>query len=230
MHLEAGVGPSSPETYNQQTWRTTMNQGNRITFEDHHRQHGNYWQAQYFEDSRVQKRCFKTWKVRRKRHWAFYSFPHVLHTNSSYYSLTWENHYAIYSFLPWAEQSTYIISFVSHVRTTLATLQALTSFWPYAHSSHLGFFLVWWRRGGRGGTFYLHHQFCFTRWHDSCHSTGSYFFLALCSQQTFRVYWGGGEAGEHFTYHQFCFTGWNDSCHSIYRLLLLSGLMLTATI
>ena len=91
-------------------------------------------------------------------------------------------------------------------------------------------FLVWWRRGGRGGTFYLHHQFCFTRWHDSCHSTGSYFFLALCSQQTFRVYWDGGEAGEHFTYHQFCFTGWNDSCHSIYRLLLLSGLMLTASI
>ena len=32
---------------------------------------------------------------------------------------------------------------------TLANLQALTSFWPYAHSSHLGFIGV--VGGGKGG-------------------------------------------------------------------------------
>ena len=140
-------------------------------------------------------------------------------------------------FLPWAEQSTYIISFVSHVRTTLATLQALTSFWPYAHSSHLGFF---WCGGGEGeGVEHSTYIISFvsrvgmtlatlqalTSFWPYAHSkhlgfigmggkqgntlliisfvsqvgttlatlyTGSYFFLALCSQQAFRAYWGGG--------------------------------------
>ena len=36
-----------------------------------------------------------------------------------------------------------------------------------------------------------------SRWHDSCHSTASHLFVAWCSQQPFRVYWGGGE---HSTY------------------------------
>ena len=36
-----------------------------------------------------------------------------------------------------------------------------------------------------------------TLWHDSCHSTASHLFVASCSQQPFRVYWGGGE---HSTY------------------------------
>ena len=45
------------------------------------------------------------------------------------------------------------------------------------------------------GTVHLHHQPCFTLWHGSCHSNGSDFFLALCSQQPFRVYWGGREGG-----------------------------------
>ena len=52
-------------------------------------------------------------------------------------------------YLPSGEQSTYIISFVSHVGTTLATLQALTSFWPFAHSSHLGFIGVGREGGGK---------------------------------------------------------------------------------
>ena len=77
---------------------------------------------------------------------------------------------------------------------TLATLQALTSFWPYAHSSHSGFIGV----GGEGGTFYLHHPLCFTGRYDLRHPTGSDFILAFCSQQPFRVYWGGGR-GERST-------------------------------
>ena len=44
------------------------------------------------------------------------------------------------------EHSTYIIRFVvAHFSMTLATLQPLTSLWPYAHSSHVGFIGV----GGR---------------------------------------------------------------------------------
>ena len=35
-------------------------------------------------------------------------------------------------------------------------------------------------------------NFVFTRWHDSCHSTASHLFVALCSQQPFKVHWGGG--------------------------------------
>ena len=41
--------------------------------------------------------------------------------------------------LPWPEQSTYTIILVSHVGMTLATLQAVNSFWNHAHRSHLGF-------------------------------------------------------------------------------------------
>ena len=68
--------------------------------------------------------------------------------------------------------------------------------------------------GGEGGTFYLHHQLCFTRWSDSCHSTGSDSFMAFCSQQPFRVYWGdGGRGGTFYLHHQLCVTRWNDSCH-----------------
>ena len=123
----------------------------------------------------------------------------------SLFSLTIEITMPFSIYLPWGEHSTYIISLVSHIRMALAILQALTSFWPYAHSSHLGFIGVegrWGEGQGEGGTFYLHHQLCFTDWHwnDSCQPTGSYFFLALCSQQPFRVYWGGGrgEGREHF--------------------------------
>ena len=86
------------------------------------------------------------------------------------------------------EYSTYIISFFLHVGMILATIQAPTSVWPCSRSSHLEFIGV----GGRGGNLiYQHHKPCFTHWHGA----GSYFFLALCSQQPFRVCWGGGGGG-----------------------------------
>ena len=118
---------------------------------------------------------------------------------------------------------TYIISFVSHVGMFLATLQALTSFCPYAHGSHLGLIGVE-GMGGRGETLHLHHQLCFTRCSDSCHPTGSYFFLPLCSQQPFRVYWGGGEGVSGALFYTL------ERFLPLCRLLLLSGHMLTAAI
>ena len=97
------------------------------------------------------------------------------------------------------EHSTYIISFVSRVGMTLATLQALTSFWPYAHSKHLGFIGM----GGKQGNTLLIISFVSQVGTTlATLYTGSYFFLALCSQQPVRAYWGGGrgERGEHSTY------------------------------
>ena len=96
---------------------------------------------------------------------------------------------------------------------TLATLQPLTSLWPYAHSSHLGFI------GVGGGTFYLHHPLWglihtaviwgLLGWGGAGkHSTYIIRFVVahvrmalatlqvsllsgLMSQQLFKVYWGG---------------------------------------
>ena len=44
--------------------------------------------------------------------------------------------------------------------------------------------------------------------------TNSYSFLALCSQQPVRVFWGGGEGGTNHYIISFASHVWHDSCHS----------------
>ena len=89
-----------------------------------------------------------------------------------------------------------------HVSMTLATLQALTSFWPYAHSCHLGFIgvgenilLISSALRPHAHSSHLYRLY----WDGGEHSTYITRFEASCSQQPFRLYWGGG-GGEHSTY------------------------------
>ena len=84
----------------------------------------------------LKTRAFKSnaWrseKSEKKCHWEIYSLPHVLHTNCSCYSLTFEITTQSSVYLPWRELSTDIISFVLfHMLERLVPLYRLLLLLP----------------------------------------------------------------------------------------------------
>ena len=109
------------------------------------------------------------------------------------------------------EHYTCIISFVSHVGMTLATLHALTSFWPYAQSSHLKFIGV---GGGEGRgeystyiiSFFLHVGMILA----TIQAPTS---VWPCSRSSHLEFIGVGGRGGNLIYqhHKPCFTHWHGA-------------------